>query len=511
MKSVNRKTFFRFTLLFILPESTVGAMAAATFVLALIFLSLSILLSPLGLLLLLGNEFIRIFINLILRYKYSGNIQLVSDGNDAVYRPNRSMVISLIRIENPIAPEESMEKFTKDVLLLKNPKTREHQSTTYAKLEQILIDKFGYRCWKKDENFNIKNHCRTVVSNSVVYKTDLLQLIRKLADDMEEDKPQWEIVLIPNYQEAGEVVTSSLIVFRFHHAYMDALSFTMMIEKLTSNYNYYIDPCKTLTKKTFKEQVVNFIKFLYFGPLLFILLTTNRLRSFWPKIPQKCSKTLRNYTWSKPIKLDQIREIRKSLKNASIPVIIDNAFISSTMQVLPRHRYPETWSLGELSALLPYKNSGPQNRFSIFSYEINVTQENELERIQTTANEAAKEMTLPWILIGFLGLKIFGRFPKVVAQLPLFGTSNTLIMSYFPCSKTKFKLFQSVNVLDIWGFPPHGNNTGIFLCCNMYCNEFKVLASSDSDWLEEKELKEIVNRIPEIISKWVYQLNKKND
>ncbi|CAL8087648.1 unnamed protein product [Orchesella dallaii] len=452
------------------------------------------------------NEIVRTIVSFILQYKYKTKIKLVPDGTDAIWRPNRSMAVFTLRINKIITEDQLLNHFEKDILLLKE--SNGSGKRVYEKLEHTLVTKFGYSCWKQDNNFNIKNHCKTL-ENKVYYKTDLSSILQKCEEEMGGDKPQWEFLILPQYQEAAEVITSSIVLMRFHHAYMDAISSVMMGSKITSNFTYYIDPCETPKLISTWEKFVFYSKAFILFPYISLIQLFSKFRSFWPKNSFPNQSQSCNYTWTKPIELSQMREIYKTFKNASIPVIIENAFISAAKEVLPIERLPKNWFIGELAALFPYKQERLQNRFSCFSYNIDSSSENEMERLEVSGKEAKEVATGPWILITFFLLKVFGRFPTFFAHLAMMGESNTLVTSYLPSSMTRAKLFGNWDVLDAWGFPPHGNETRVFICCNMYCNSFKVMASADTSLLTENELREIVSSIPEIVCRWSAQLNEK--
>lgn len=57
----------------------------------------------------------------------------------------------------------------------------------------------GYFCWKSVDNFNIFNHVRVSNDNKVIKVKDLQEILTEFSKDMDESKPQWEIVVIPKY------------------------------------------------------------------------------------------------------------------------------------------------------------------------------------------------------------------------------------------------------------------------------------------------------------------------
>jgi len=141
------------------------------------------------------NEVVRHFVSLIFRYKYKNKIQLVTDGADAVHRTGRTMVVGIMKTDKPVSPKEFVACYKDLISKQRDLKTGQR---VYEKLEKVLIKKFGYACWATDDNFGIEKQCR-VLTKKVNYKANLEKLIRQLEQDMGEDKPQWEVVIVPQY------------------------------------------------------------------------------------------------------------------------------------------------------------------------------------------------------------------------------------------------------------------------------------------------------------------------
>ncbi|CAL8126216.1 unnamed protein product [Orchesella dallaii] len=467
-----------------------------------ISLAAYIFLAPILLLLFLVNEVIRLVITLYLENKYNGKIKLVSDGASATWalkRKDRSrMVVVVMKMDRTVPLEKISKSIEESVFQARNEKGE----LTYSVLKNILVSKFGYACWKQDENFKVKNQIRSLSPRKVYTKKEILQEIALLSRDMDEDKPQWEIISVPKFKDTMESETS-LILFRFQHAFMDGFSLLMIIKNyLSSGFDYYVHPQEFSIP--FWKKVLFYTNAIIFGPYLFLKINVRKFLSFWPEL-REVGPLQKSYTWTKSMDLGAIRKLRKSLHSATIPTILENAFITAAKEVLPPERVPDEWVVGELAALLPYPTTAPQNRFTIFMYGVNSLQP-DFERIKTAKEESWKAITGPWIPLLLGMFKGFGRFPMLMHHLLYMGGCCSMILSNVPLSKTKFKFLDFAEVLEAIGFTPLPNDVGISLCSTAYENTLKISANADSTWLKGDELEEIIERIPKVLNGWAQRL-----
>ncbi|CAL8138862.1 unnamed protein product [Orchesella dallaii] len=443
----------------------------------LISLAFYIILGPILLLLCLVNEIVRLGVWFYLQKRYQGKIVLVPDGADALWALKRQertrMVVVCLKTDKLLPPEKVQENF--DQVIFQERDSSGHQ--VYSKLTQILVTKLGFACWKRDDNFDLKNHIRSLSPNKVFSKNDMQKEITLMFQDMTENRPQWEIILAPRFLDSDEESETSLWIFRYQHAYMDGFSLITLIGKMGHGLTYYIHPQNFHIP--FGKKMMFYLNAVIFGPYAFIIITLNKFKSFWPhQIPNDSAKTQTTYAWTNSMN--------------------KRDFASGTC--------PGGVSIGELAALLPYSSLGPQNRFAIFMYHINSLQD-DFDRIRSSKEESWKGITGPWIPLSFFVFKVSGRMPVFMHHIVLGGGSNSLMMSNLPISKTKFRMLDVADLLEVWAFPPQPNDTGITLFSAAYENTLKIAISAESSWLKEEELKSIVERIPRVLNEWIKRLD----
>ncbi|CAL8108237.1 unnamed protein product [Orchesella dallaii] len=348
----------------------------------LISLTAYILFGPGFLFLVTINELARLFVSIRLRVNYGEYISLIPYGSEAIWalkRPNRTtMSVAIFKIDKQL-PLERVKQTLNDVVL---PAKSSNGDQVYLKLKNTLVVKYGYACWKKiGEKFNLDEHVRSLPGDKVYSKAELKKLINDWFQDMSEERPQWEFIIVPRFVDNADESETCLFICRIHHAYMDGMCFAMM---------------------------------------------------FWTELPLNGSPPCAYYAWTKLIDVEVIREIRKKLNNPSLTSLIVNAYVAAAKEVLPVGRVPDLLRVMELCAFLPYPIDCLQNRIATFYYGINSLQP-DFERISATKKESWKAMTGPWIPTTYSLIRLFGRFPT---RAILMDSGTALELIGFPANPT---------------------------------------------------------------------------
>lgn len=92
----------------------------------------------------------------------------------------------------------------------------------YPELQQYPVSWAGYKFWKWEDNFNLRNHIG-IAARTIATRADITQLGEELMSGTFPDEASpWELTLIPGIVLEGEVVT--IIFFRFHHLVCDGVA-----------------------------------------------------------------------------------------------------------------------------------------------------------------------------------------------------------------------------------------------------------------------------------------------
>jgi len=160
--------------------------------------------------LLVGNEILRAVISTYLKFKHGDKFTLVSDGVEALWRPKRTVAITLMRTDKSVNLEIIKNWYENNIRCAVDSSTGRKM---YEKMEKIITTKYGYACWETDENFDIIKQCR-FHENKIFYKKNLTALIKDLEMDMGKDKPQWEFVVVPKYQSRNKTDLFAILLLR---------------------------------------------------------------------------------------------------------------------------------------------------------------------------------------------------------------------------------------------------------------------------------------------------------
>lgn len=196
-------------------------------------IGMSILIYPPILILTLVNEIIRLVVCVFLKIFYNSKYQLVPDGADNIWhtklKGNGRICLIFGITKDSINFEEFIKLYQRQI----EERSEPDGSKTLAKLKKTFVRKFGYYCLRNDEeSFDIRNHVKVynltkpadgrdhynneeflniISMKAVCYlqpnKTamiiniivsDKIISVPGLSQDMDESKPQWEDIIIPN-------------------------------------------------------------------------------------------------------------------------------------------------------------------------------------------------------------------------------------------------------------------------------------------------------------------------
>ena len=145
------------------------------------------------------NEIIRIIVQQYLNYKYGGKLQLCSNGEDSIWEFRTKGNTRMVIVPN-VARENQLDDMNSITLQFK--KYLFDTTDDYEKLKNIITvhKPTGYVCCKRKLDFNIRDHVRSLSKNKIYHESEVMELFSELCQDMDESKPQWELILIPKYQ-----------------------------------------------------------------------------------------------------------------------------------------------------------------------------------------------------------------------------------------------------------------------------------------------------------------------
>jgi len=146
------------------------------------------------------NELVRFVISKFFLRQFNGEITLISDGGDAIWshvkKGNcRNILVYAVTPKDQLNVNILKKMFDQRVLAYKDSDGKR----PYEKIKNIVVNMYGYPCWKKCPNFNLKNHFK-VMKDRVYTEDEVKRWLSTFSEDMDDKKPQWELIVFPVYK-----------------------------------------------------------------------------------------------------------------------------------------------------------------------------------------------------------------------------------------------------------------------------------------------------------------------
>ena len=404
------------------------------------------------------NECVRAVISLVIYCQHGSKAKLVSNGLDNIWGyktpegGNSRNVLFLAVYEERIDGYRYRSKFLNEVL----PFVAPDGTRPYLKLKKVFTKKFGYYCWKDDENFDIANHVIVYPDEKVVTESDMLLLLNDLSKDMDESKPQWQEIIISRFQydryrgtpdggnENGKIQSARIL--RFHHSFGDAGSWLLLYSYCMAGGSipFAVNPLKGFPVPAW-QQYLYYINAIVFG-------ATTALKAAWNGQMVNNRLVTRRYNgekyfaWTDEMDLNVLKEIKMKTKS-NIPTVLASTVagaIRSYDRAFPTKRggIGNETEMGAVAALLPYPSFHLQNRFTIFNFPVPTGDMTALARLRLTHEKGLAYSTCPEPLVNFYLFNFFGRFPCFLQNMLMGSCGTSMIFSNLPGASETFKLWD---------------------------------------------------------------------
>jgi len=293
------------------------------------------------------NEILRIIIYFLIGCKYShGKVKLVPYGIDGCFisqeKSSSTTAMAIIRFKKKkFQFAQFFERVESRIINFQD----ENGVYVFDKFKWILVKRFGYPCWKLDEQFDLKNHIKTAGGDKKS-ECDLKMYMSQISHDFDDSKPQWEFILYdykgvdfqsnnPMLIECSNFLISFAFLFsdstsknrralliRINHAYMDGFSTLQVIYTQLStdkDAKPFIDPLKY--KLNEKIKFLLYTNLIFKGPYYLVSGSLQKLCKIPWKSIEKAKTGNRYYSWlNDPVELETINKIRSKAGRKKIGV-----------------------------------------------------------------------------------------------------------------------------------------------------------------------------------------------
>jgi len=144
----------------------------------------------------LVSKLVRFVLHIWIRQKYPRNtLKLLNSGADGCYctleKTSSTTALVCLRFKKEeISYTNLLNTVNLKIIIFQD----KHGNYPFDKYRWILVQKFGYACWKLDEEFDVKNHIKLAGGVDKTEK-DLKKYLSDISNQMDESKPQWEMIL----------------------------------------------------------------------------------------------------------------------------------------------------------------------------------------------------------------------------------------------------------------------------------------------------------------------------
>ncbi|CAG7833036.1 unnamed protein product [Allacma fusca] len=358
----------------------------------------------------------------------------------------------------------------------------------YERMRRIVVHKFGFFCWRRVSNMNIRNHVKILENpnKNATTEKQVFAHIQKLDVVFPQNKPPWEALIIPNfmYEDQEEGKRHYALIFRVHHAIMDGISAGQIIR------NEIADGSTTLSVNPCDK--VRISKLQRFGAYLIFAMTGVRATVKSLLLPERNAfhtgealKGPKTFGWSKKIDLKALKQVKDKTGTTTTAVLLSALGLGlKNLATSKNYSFPSVIHAGPTVAVLPYPNTKPQNRFILAHLPIEVGSGQRIRVLQNVHKQARNLSTSSELIMNQILLWLVGRWPVFVMQIFMRMLHATVLVSNVPGFKEECYLFGD-RLVDAVGWPPLKVSTGIAMCLFSYAGKVRAAIVGDTVSLAE--------------------------
>ncbi|XP_035707848.1 uncharacterized protein LOC110859383 isoform X2 [Folsomia candida] len=378
----------------------------------------------------------------------------------------------------------------------------------FSKLTKVWVTKFGYTCLQRDANFDVENHVRMYEEQGgKVTETDLMEtLLPELCKDMEDDHPQWEDVIVPNFvYDNDPIVPRILRIIRIHHGYMDGISNLLMLAETQSgdsvhNFPWVINPLEP------RQKTIGFWFRLFCLIHLPLVAMKHLMCGIWPRTTKNASWIPDSFTghtlhgWSEPLDIKLLGDI-KSASDCSMPAILTTVLLNALgrfQDEFGQRNDSDEILLGLVSALLPYPSVHLRNKHGILRCELDAGRRDLPRRARLwNINQKLKKISQsPETWLNHVLPSLCGHLPNRIADMGTSLISGDGVISNFPATRESIKLWGS-QVEEMAGWVPLLTRAGFGCVTLRYGDKLRFCLNTDEAAINRKELEWLLKVIVE--------------
>lgn len=276
-----------------------------------------------------------------------------------------------------------------------------------SRLQSTFIpNMLGWPVWERFQSFRIQDHVK-LLDDGVSFTEEAL--LSRMGAFLGEGRvggggrPQWEVLLIPDYIPRQGGGSHWAILVRLHHAYGDGASFLLLLDQALGDekIHWTLDPRAPHPQHPWTAWV-GWIRAYLLGVAPFLRTLLSAMREDSPFLCKEGYSEEKFLDWSQPLPLDFFKELKAASGYAFSSIILTGEWVGVvTGWMKMKSQYfifpafcgaarklhlrkgllssgrkdsgfrdktpPPSLNVGVVSAMIPFKHGGLQNSFSTYS------------------------------------------------------------------------------------------------------------------------------------------------
>lgn len=165
--------------------------------------------------------------------------------------------------------------------------------------------------------------------------------------------------------------------------------------------------------------------------------------------------------WSRPICFQSLKQI-KNVMGSSITAVLLSSFGGSLRKLALQKNLPVPPRIygSATSAVLPYPGYGPENRFTLASYPLDMNEECPIARLSATGKSVDMFGGYAETVKNFNMIRLIGLHPVVGIERIWNGLQATFLLSNVPGPTERYRIFGGDDIVDLIAWNTIKGKTG---------------------------------------------------
>ncbi len=421
----------------------------------------------------------------LLFYKWYHNAEALDsvDGMWLIEGPKNRIIINALLVTKGEIHFEHLQ----EVLLKKLRINDEDQyNNPYKKVKQRILIGYIHYYWVDVEDFKLSNHLK-LWPDTIQSKTKLRHLVSTLCSrELDKSKSPWEYIVIPYIDDLGKMKAAHLM--RAHHCLADGVSLARFLMKELPDVEAVSVPLRKFSER---NRLLLMLKGLFWGPYYLANMIT--LPSDSSLLHGRELSGCKTVTWSEPIDLSIIKEIKNRTSSTVNDVIV--SCLTAAIREFYNKKHITPPSNLKVSIPIDLRENMDQaavrfeNKFAIMPLQLATAIKDPLAMLSETKRRFNELKTSGEPFSVSMAMKVFTKLLPSKLMEPanrFICEKTTAVLSNVPGPQNRLKIAGcELDMLTFWA--PQKNNIGLSFSLGTYANQLILGVMSDVAVLKDPD------------------------